>query len=295
MKGIIILRFNRSPGAYIAYEHPTRISERLGIETTDLMNIYAIHRARRTDPNYNELKIKGIRMASFYTGFTLKDYVGLPDIVVTILLNEEYTIPKDFEWILRSYALQILPKTVGENFQEELKNSFQMLKKGEIEPLPHEEEIIEISKVGERGIFAEIKEHYESSLKKHISELEKESLDQKVLQLEEIIGKQKEEIDRLRKSVKLLEHEKSTLLQTVNELKATKTKGKTTKEKPLPSDHEKIREEWLSSKNLVELEAAISNINMNTIRAIVKPWNIKPKGRTKKDLITAVIDHCKNK
>ena len=290
----MILRFNRSPGAYIAYEYPTRISERLEIETSDLMNIYGIHRMRRTDPNYNELKIKGIRMASFYTGFTLKDYIGLPDIVVTILLSDEDLIPKDFEWILRNYARQILPKTVGENFPEELKNSFHMLKNGEFEALPHEEEIVELPKASDQELFAKIKEQYESSLKNHISALEKESLDHKVIQLEEIIGKQKEEIEKLRQRVKILENENSTLKQSINDLKLLSPKAKAVKQQPKASDHEQIREDWLISKDYDTLEVQISKINMNTIRAIVKPWNLIPKSRTKKDLIIAVIEYCKN-
>ncbi|MHA1311363.1 MAG: hypothetical protein ACTSQO_10595 [Candidatus Helarchaeota archaeon] len=56
-------------------------------------------------------------------------------------------------------------------------------------------------------------------------------------------------------------------------------------------DYDKKRKEWLIESNLDELKSKLSDITMNNIRVIVKPWNIKPKGRKKKDLIQAVIDY----
>jgi hypothetical protein len=269
----MIIRFNKSPGAYIAHEYPMKISERLEIQTTDLMNIYAIHRMRRTDPNYNELLIKGIRMASFFTGYTLKNYVGLPDVVVTILLSDDYVLPKDFEWILRNFALQVIPKIVGEDFQEELINSFKKLKDEEIEALPHEEgpptlvtgEEISTSK----DMFTEIKDEFE------------ESLNNKIVSLEKLVIAQKTEIRELK--------------ETIEKLKREKVPTKPAKVKPSTAEHDKIREEWVSCGDFTELESEISKINMNVIRKIVNPWNLKPSGRTKKDLINAVIDYCKKK
>jgi hypothetical protein len=250
-----------------------KISERLEIETTDLMNIYAIHRMRRTDPNYNELLIKGVRMASFFTGYTLKNYVGLPDIVVTVLLSDDYVLSKDFEWILRNFALQLLPKMVGDNFQEELIESYKKLKNEEIKALPHEEELPtlitgeEIS--ASKDMFTEIKDQLE------------ESLNNKIISLEKLVIEQKTEIRELK--------------ETIERLKKEKVPIKSAKVKPSTDDHDKIRNDWLSRKDFTKFESEISKINMNTIRAIVKPWNIKPKGRTKKDLITALIDYCKTK
>ncbi len=300
MKGLLILRFNRSPGAYIAYEYPEKISDRLNMETSDLMNIYGIHRHKRIDPNYNQLKIKGLRMASFYTGYTLKDYIGLPDIVVTVLLDEEDALPRDFEWILRNFAHLVLPKMVGENFEQELKNQYNRLKKGEIEPFPHEEEIAEtpafIASSGSsnsKDLFAEIKTQFESSIKGHILELEKESLDNKIIQLNEIIDKQKIEIVSLNDTVKKLEKEKIELLKTVEQLKTAKVDIKAAKVKPSPSNHDELRNQWLSRKDYPELEIEISKINMNDIRNIVKPWDLKPNGRTKKDLINAIMEYIK--
>ncbi|MHA1248608.1 MAG: hypothetical protein ACTSRP_01315 [Candidatus Helarchaeota archaeon] len=57
------------------------------------------------------------------------------------------------------------------------------------------------------------------------------------------------------------------------------------------SDYDEMRNKWLTESDLKELKSKLSNVNMNDIRAIVKPWNIKPKGRKKIDLIQAIIDY----
>ncbi len=46
LKGIMILGFNKSPGAYVDTQYPSEISERLNVKTSDLMNLYALHRMR---------------------------------------------------------------------------------------------------------------------------------------------------------------------------------------------------------------------------------------------------------
>jgi len=62
---------------------------------------------------------------------------------------------------------------------------------------------------------------------------------------------------------------------------------------PSTSEHDKLRKSWLIRENLSQLEIDLNNINMNTIRAIVKPWGVKPSGRTKVALIAAVINYIK--
>ena len=59
------------------------------------------------------------------------------------------------------------------------------------------------------------------------------------------------------------------------------------------SEYDSLRKLWLTSENLNQLELELKDINMNIIRAIVKPWRVKPSGRTKIALITAVINYIK--
>lgn len=59
------------------------------------------------------------------------------------------------------------------------------------------------------------------------------------------------------------------------------------------SEYNSLRKLWLTSENLNQLEIELKDINMNIIRAVVKPWGVKPSGRTKIALITAVINYIK--
>jgi len=82
-------------------------------------------------------------------------------------------------------------------------------------------------------------------------------------------------------------------LKLINRLKPTKTvsKSKVTTKKVIPSlsQYDEVRKTWLTIKDLKQLESELNKINMNDIRKIVKPWNIKPSGRYKIDLIAAII------
>ena len=82
-------------------------------------------------------------------------------------------------------------------------------------------------------------------------------------------------------------------LKLIETFKPTKTisKSKVTAKKVIPSlsQYDKIRKTWLTIKDLKQLESELIEINMNDIRKIVEPWNIKPSGRYKIDLIAAII------
>ena len=82
-------------------------------------------------------------------------------------------------------------------------------------------------------------------------------------------------------------------LKLINTLKPTKTvsKSKVTTKRVIPSlsQYDEVRKTWLTIKDLKQLESELNKINMNDIRKIVKPWNIKPSGRYKIDLIAAII------
>lgn len=82
-------------------------------------------------------------------------------------------------------------------------------------------------------------------------------------------------------------------LKLIETFKPTKTisKSKVTAKKVIPSlsQYDKIRKTWLTIKDLKQLESELNEINMNDIRKIVEPWNIKPSGRYKIDLIAAII------
>lgn len=93
----------------------------------------------------------------------------------------------------------------------------------------------------------------------------------------------------------LQKKKKKEFLEIVQSLKTLKKKPtlKTPKNISIPSDYEDLRKLWLTNKSLSQLETDLKKINMNKIRVIVKPWDLKPIDRTKTSLINAVIDYIR--
>jgi len=150
LKGILIIGFNKSPGAYIETQYPPNIWSDLGLEPTDLMNIYALHRMRKMKPDYQKVKIKKIDLASFYTGFSVQRCIGYADKVVTIILSKEEELAKDYEDVLRRYAYEVLPSINDSLFGEAFITYYQKLKSGALRPYKkgmYDDETIELATV----------------------------------------------------------------------------------------------------------------------------------------------------
>ncbi len=90
---------------------------------------------------------------------------------------------------------------------------------------------------------------------------------------------------------------KEEFLRIIKSIKVSKkVKSSKSPKKKIDSsitDQKSLRKLWLTSKNLKLLEKELEDINMNTIRAVIKPWGVKPSGRTKNALIIATIDYIK--
>jgi len=449
----MIIGFRKSPGAYLDAQYPPNISSDLGIEPSDLMNIYALHRMRQTEPNYQRIKLKNVYLASFYTGFSIKHCIGYPDKTITIILNSQHEIlPEDFEGQLRRYALEVLHNMSDSFFGEIFIDYYEKLIKGDLRPYWEEymedhqkyevstvstdsltedqisdvidsvaislddldfvgqfeefidddelaeidrlREYIEEQEIVQQKLAEEILEHtirkealetevktlreYIQSqndkidelvqsniglkqenislneeykkIKKKISSLHLDKTDDKeklmiTAELEKENKKLKDDILRLNEKIKNLQEDQRNSNKKLEELKSKNTqfekenklltenseklnkkisslkkqlsqaqkilvppkkkeeptkKGIKAKPKPkikpkplLTAEDEATREQW-SSMEIKELEKLLNKTNMNIIRRIIKPWNIKPKGRTKKDLITAVCDYVSN-
>jgi len=342
MKGIIILGFKKSPGAYIEAQYPPNISSDLNIEPPDLMNIYALHRMRQMKPNFQKIKIKKINLASFYTGFSFKHCVGRPDKAITIILAEDEEISNDFEGMLRKYALEVISKIEDVDFGEKFIKYYRLLKRGQLEPYWEEHiegEGSEIATTSSKELteseIADIIDDFAIDLDdfnfiEQFEELEGEETKQEIEELrgylkeqeaimynlaEEIIKftaenqKLEQEVEALKEKTSKLELDKDNLQNQLKvaqkPIKAAKQVAKkpaekiklkpkiVAKSKPATSGEEEIREKWLSI-DIKQLKDELSKTNMNKIRQITKPWNLKPKGRTKKDLINAVVDYIQN-
>ena len=92
-------------------------------------------------------------------------------------------------------------------------------------------------------------------------------------------------------------NKKSDFLKLIESEKLVKGKPKSQKKKETTTlssaEYETLRKKWLTTENLNELETTLSPMNMNLIRDITRPWNLKPVGRAKKDLVDAVLNYIK--
>ena len=134
----MILRFNENFEAFIDAQYPSNISESLNIKASDLMNIYMLHRMEQEKPNFFQMKIKDFNVASFFTGFSFKKYVGYPNHAISVILSEEDLIneelAKNFEGMVRRIAFELLNKKDEPNFIEMLKNHYIILGNADLEP-----------------------------------------------------------------------------------------------------------------------------------------------------------------
>jgi chromosome segregation ATPase len=151
MKGIFILTFHKKPGAFVDREYPHGITDQLGIDATDQNKVYSLHRMRNTLPNFLFLKAKNVTIASFFSGFDLKHYIGRPNQCVSVILDNHEN-PTIWEDKLRRLAYELLPVLAeirGEEiimtglstdikyhrFDQLLAEKLEDLKAGRVEPL----------------------------------------------------------------------------------------------------------------------------------------------------------------
>jgi hypothetical protein len=108
MKGIFILSFHKKPGAFTDREYPQGITKQCNIDATEQNKVYSLHRMRNTKPNFLFVKAKGVQIASFYSGFDFKHFLGNPNQCVSIIL-EPTENPTKWEPYLRRLTYELLP------------------------------------------------------------------------------------------------------------------------------------------------------------------------------------------
>ncbi|MHA1150606.1 MAG: hypothetical protein ACTSR8_20490 [Promethearchaeota archaeon] len=205
--------FHKSPGAYIEKEHPEGISEKLNVSTADLMNIYALHRMRRMEPNYLQIKIKNVNVASFYTGFSFKHYVGRPNYCITVFLSPDDNPSGDFEGMLRRIAFDLLPKQEEFDFETKFVSYYEQLRIESIEPYWEEHLEGEGSKIATISADDidetetiqtpefEQQELEELSFDKQFEQFEKDELKEEVKDLQKMINEKNEKIRELTRQI----------------------------------------------------------------------------------------------
>ncbi|MHA1461410.1 MAG: hypothetical protein ACTSO8_08005 [Promethearchaeota archaeon] len=142
MKGIIILGFEKYSKTRIDTQFPSNICEFLRVTTETLKGLVELHMNKKMEPNYVELTLEEeVSVASFYSGFSFRHYVGNPNFAVCIFLSQDDVLSNEFEGMMRRIAHELLPKREALNFDDILGQYYEMLKKEELSP--YWEEIIE--------------------------------------------------------------------------------------------------------------------------------------------------------
>ncbi len=135
MQGIVILNLNESSEPNIDVQYPENICDNLAISTSGLLSLFEQHKTVKTGPNYLEMQIKrNVSVASFFTGYSNKSYIGKPDHAILIFLSDDDIIPRTFEGQVRRIAFELLPKREQEDFYEQFVKYFELLKNEELDP-----------------------------------------------------------------------------------------------------------------------------------------------------------------
>lgn len=273
MRGILIIGFNKSPGAYIDNQYPEDITEKMNVNTADLMNVYALHRMRQMQPNYITLKIKNVPIVSFYSGFSFKHYVGKPDFAITIILSPEDNPNEDYEGMLRRIAFELLPRRDSLEFDDMLFEYFEDLKEKNLEPY------FEEYKEGEGSSIATISDESfseEDEVKKLAKEglkVDELSFDKQFEQMEK--WELKGELEELKKQLTEKNGKIRELSQAINEklgVANVANKAEVLRVREELSEKNNKLDEWgakladLSEKNYILMETVRKLTEMSTMQ-----------------------------
>jgi len=197
VKGIIILGFEENSETRIDTQFPSNICEFLGVTPEILKGLVELHMDKKMEPNYIQVALEDeVNVASFYSGFSFRHYVGNPNFAVCIFLSQDDVLSNEFEGMMRRIAHELLPKREALNFDDILGQYYEMLKKEEL--LPYWEEIIE----GETSIITANKKEEKKEEKKSEDfkpDLEREEVDIKAknIELQNLLDEKKSKIREL--------------------------------------------------------------------------------------------------
>ncbi|GAH76496.1 unnamed protein product, partial [marine sediment metagenome] len=133
------------------------------------------HLNKKMEPNYVEMKLNDeISVASFYSGFSFRHYVGKPNFAIIIFLSQDDVLSNEFEGMMRRIAHELLPKREALNFDDILGQYYEMLKKEEL--TSYWEEIIE----GETSIIVVKKKEEEKQDTEEIEDAKREMAEEQM-------------------------------------------------------------------------------------------------------------------
>ena len=263
VKGIIILGFEKYSKTRIDTQFPSNICEFLGVTTETLKGLVEHHMNKKMEPNYIELTLQDeVNVASFYSGFSFRHYVGNPNFAICIFLSQDDILSNEFEGMMRRIAHELLPKREALNFDDILGQYYEMLKKEEL--LPYWEEIIE----GEISVITAKKKEEELDVVE-----EKKSKDTKP-----VISKEEADIKKKNSKLQELLDEKKSKIRELTRKYTELVSENTKKSEEIQSYKEEISEQYIK---LEKWSQQMADLNQNNAKlmADIKILNQKIEER----------------
>ena len=263
LKGIFILGFNDKSEAYIETQFPSNNCEFLGITSEFLKGLVKIHMDKKMEPHFAEVLLDtDVNVASFYSGFSFRHYVGKPNFAICVFLSQENVSNTELEGRLRRIAHELLPKREALNFDDILGQYYDMLKKDELST--YWEEIIEVeTSVVEVEVNKNEGEEQGKSLNEVVEKSEKKVQDIKGENL--LLSNEYEEIKNKNRELEDLLEEKKRKIRELTR-KYTEVVSENTKfEEEIQSLKSEISEQYIK---LEKWSQQMADMNQNNAKLI---------------------------
>ena len=261
MKGITVLGFNDKSEAHIETQFPSNICEFLGITSEVLKGLVKVHMDKKMEPHFAEVLLNNdVNVASFYSGFSFRHYVGKPNFAICIFLSQEDVSNTELEGRLRRIAYELLPKREALNFDDILGQYYDMLKKDELstyweEIIEGETSIVEINNsVGEKQVKG-VKEAVDKSEKKNQGD-SKENL---------LMANEYDEIKNKNRELQDLLEEKKSKIRELTRKFTEIISGNAEHEEEIQSLKDEISEQYIK---LEKWSQQMADLNQNNAKLI---------------------------
>ena len=270
LKGIIIVGFEENSETHIDTQFPINICEFLGVTPNLLKDLVEHHLNKKMEPNYIEMKLDDeINVASFYSGFSFRHYVGKPNFAIIIFLSQDDVLSNEFEGMMRRIAHELLPKREALNFDDILGQYYEMLKKEEL--TSYWEEIIE----GETSVIVVKKKEEEKQDTEENEDAKGELVEEQMNEVSSAGFLQenedlKAEITELQN---LLEEKKSKFRELTRKFTELKSEN-TTKTEEIQSFKEEISEQYIK---LEKWSQQMADLNENNAKLMNDVKNLNQK------------------
>ena len=261
LKGIIVLGFNEKSEVHIETQFPSNICEFLGITSEILKRLISTHMAKKMEPHFAEVLLDNdVSVASFYSGFSFRHYVGKPNFAICIFLSQEDVSNTELEGRLRRIAYELLPKTEALNFDDILGQYYDMLKKEELstyweEIIEGETSVVETNKTVGKKQVKSVNEPIDKS-ETRIQGEEKENL---------LMGNDFDEIKNKNSELEDLLEEKKSKIRELTRKYTEVVSENTTYEEEIQSLKDEISEQYIK---LEKWSQQMADLNQNNAKLI---------------------------